>query len=257
MGKFDGYLVCSDLDGTFTASGVSIEENIRAVQYFTANGGRFSFATGRMADHLRDLGLLSLTNAPACLCNGSIVYDPTADRVLRYRSVPFSVEAFLDAIQGTAHLVKGLDLFLGEHGTLVRYTSLTEVSAQNLAEHPAKLLCRFETPEDANAFKQHVLQLPFFRNTYIAKSWAIGVEFNAAEATKGQALRFIKEYLGNIHTSVGIGDYENDLTLVQCADIGAAVGNALDCVKEAADIVVKPCKEMAVKDLIETLERRL
>lgn len=81
------------------------------------------------------------------------------------------------------------------------------------------------------------------------------MEFNAANATKGHALRFIKEYLGNIHTAVGIGDYENDIPLIKMADIGAAVGNAMDCVKRCADLVVKSNKEGAVRDLIEKLLR--
>ena len=76
------------------------------------------------------------------------------------------------------------------------------------------------------------------------------------DGTKGQAIKFIKSYLGNIHTSIGIGDYENDVKLMEGADIGVAAGNAIKEVKEAADFVVKDCKDYAIKDLIEIIESK-
>ena len=70
-------------------------------------------------------------------------------------------------------------------------------------------------------------------------------------------MKFIKNYLGNIHTSVGVGDYENDISLLNDADIGVAVGNATDELKKVADIIVKPASEYAIKDLIEILESKV
>ena len=76
MGKFDGYLICSDIDGTFSCGGEqSIEINSEAVKYFTSNGGKFTFATGRGLDHVKRPEFFSNMNAPACLYNGALVYD--------------------------------------------------------------------------------------------------------------------------------------------------------------------------------------
>lgn len=48
MKKFEGYLIVSDLDGTFLGKQSRIvERNVEAVRYFTENGGLFTFATGR------------------------------------------------------------------------------------------------------------------------------------------------------------------------------------------------------------------
>ena len=108
--------------------------------------------------------------------------------------------------------------------------------------------------ELADEFKENVLKLDFFKNSYISKSWNLGVEFNPIDATKGSAVEFIKKHLGNIHTSIGIGDYENDLTLITDSDIGVAVGNAVPTLKKVADFIVKPCEEGAIRDLIEKIE---
>ena len=48
MGKFDRILIVSDLDGTFLGSGGRmVERNVEKIKFFNANGGLFTFATGR------------------------------------------------------------------------------------------------------------------------------------------------------------------------------------------------------------------
>ena len=49
MGKFDGILICTDLDGTLLRKDKSVsKENIEAIEYFKKEGGLFTFVTGRM-----------------------------------------------------------------------------------------------------------------------------------------------------------------------------------------------------------------
>ena len=49
MGKFDGILICTDLDGTLINSSEKVsKENLDAIEYFKANGGLFTFVTGRL-----------------------------------------------------------------------------------------------------------------------------------------------------------------------------------------------------------------
>ena len=41
VGKFDGYLICSDLDGTFKGGGDTIEVNSKAVKYSPGCPGEY------------------------------------------------------------------------------------------------------------------------------------------------------------------------------------------------------------------------
>lgn len=122
---------------------------------------------------------------------------------------------------------------------------------------PIKIVCAFSSVDDAEDFKAFAMANPFFSDSYVSKSWSTGVEFNYIDATKGKSIDFLKNYIRNIHTSIGIGDYENDISLITHTDIGVAVGNAIDEVKNAADMVVKSAFEYAIKDLIEIIEKKL
>ena len=80
MGKFDGWLICSDFDGTIYVDKALSDENCRAVKYFQDNGGRFTFASGRftnMFDSFRDR---IEANAPIAGLNGSVIADPSDGR---------------------------------------------------------------------------------------------------------------------------------------------------------------------------------
>ncbi|MBQ1272136.1 MAG: HAD hydrolase family protein, partial [Clostridia bacterium] len=57
MGRFDGILICSDVDGTL-AEGKNIpEKNLEALRYFQSEGGLFTLATGRPAGYESVLGV--------------------------------------------------------------------------------------------------------------------------------------------------------------------------------------------------------
>ena len=87
------------------------------------------------------------------------------------------------------------------------------------------------------------------------RSWNEGLEYVSKDSGKGVAVDHLKKHLnGQIHTTVGVGDYENDITLLQYADIGYAVDNSLDSVKEAADRITVKNTEHAIAAVIKDLE---
>ena len=67
MGIFDGILILSDFDGTFAGEGGRIiDRNISAIEYFRANGGHFSFSTGRLPSVMSRIfpDFRTVSNAP-------------------------------------------------------------------------------------------------------------------------------------------------------------------------------------------------
>ena len=74
MGKFDGILICTDLDGTLLNGDYKVsEENAKAIEYFKREGGYFTFITGRMYYYAEDIYEMVKPNAPIGCGNGAAV----------------------------------------------------------------------------------------------------------------------------------------------------------------------------------------
>lgn len=256
MGKFSGYLICSDYDGTFATGGQPVQENLEALRHFVENGGRFTLATGRTVEFIRDKGLQELINAPACLINGSVVYDYQKDTLLKQWKLDFTVKEFAQCVLPFAQRMERIHIFTSPYKTPAPkdIRSVCETEGQ---EKALKLLCRFEAPEHADEFRTFAEKQELFNGCYISKSWELGVEFNPGNGTKGHALDFIKANLGDMHTAIGVGNYENDITLLIHGDIAAAPEGSHDMVLDHADMVLCPCAKGAIRDLIERLEKRM
>lgn len=258
MGIFDGYLLMSDIDGTFENKNFKCPKvNVDAIEYFKAQGGKFAFASGRMSDYLAQRKFDLLCNAPYCLCNGSFVYDTDTQEVLYQKTVPHTIGELAEHI--TPYIDNNIDKFIAAVGTTMDYHEPIDpynVPCDVKDMYPSKQITVFYDKADASAYENALKADPFFDDCFVCRSWSVGVEVLNKVATKGDALKFIKEYCG-CHTAVAIGDYGNDFTMLEAADIAAAVECEYDGLKKIADIVTCKCKDGAVADLIKKLEERI
>ena len=80
------------------------------------------------------------------------------------------------------------------------------------------------------------------------------IEINSFNASKGEALSFVADYYGIQRESVAaIGDSYLDMSMIEWAGSGIAMGNAVPAVKEIADMIIGPVDEDGVAHYIETL----
>lgn len=85
----------------------------------------------------------------------------------------------------------------------------------------------------------------------IYKSRSFILEFLPKNIDKGYSMRVLGEMLGLKKEQImGIGDQENDLSLVANAGVGVAMANAIPMVKEAADYITKTNDEQGVAHAI-------
>ena len=65
-----------------------------------------------------------------------------------------------------------------------------------------------------------------------------GIEINAKGVSKGNAAKFLTNYYNFKREEVMcIGDNENDISMIEYAGLGVAMGNGIDKIKEIADYV--------------------
>ena len=100
MGKFEGILICTDLDGTLYRNDKSISnENKEAIEYFKSEGGYFTFVTGRMPFYAIDSYEAVRPNAPIGCINGGGLYDYEKGKYIWTEELP----------QGVTELIKAVD----------------------------------------------------------------------------------------------------------------------------------------------------
>ena len=77
-------------------------------------------------------------------------------------------------------------------------------------------------------------------------------EVNAAGVSKGAALAAFCAARGiSLEDTVAFGDNENDLTMIRTAGLGVAMGNAVDMLKQAADVVTTSNDDHGIARVLE------
>ena len=84
MGKFDGYLLGTDLDGTLLRKDKTIsDENKAAIEYFKSEGGIFTFFTGRLPIGARPVLEQITPNGYVGCANGAGIFDAKTEKLLQ------------------------------------------------------------------------------------------------------------------------------------------------------------------------------
>lgn len=256
MGRFDGILLCSDIDGTFAVGKDVPQRNLDAIRRFESEGGRFTLFTGRQAGYEAEFPLK--IRCPMVTENGARIYDPETGRTLW--TFPLDgcgmLLEWLDACplltsQTQCHLCFTDCRFPVSSGTVVRET-LAHTQGELL-----KIVCAgFRDEEKALRFLAEARNI-FGKRFAISRSWETGVEFLSPLGGKGTCLNYLRKLLDSVHTVVAIGDFENDLSMLSAADRAFVPSNALPEVRSAAERVLCSCSDGAVGELIEILDAEM
>lgn len=279
MADLSNILIVTDLDGTFFGKhGSPVERNLEAVERFKAQGGHFTLATGRTNLNLKHKWseAADLVNAPIVGCNGAMLVDLRTDKMLAGRLMNREHVMELVALMVREYPDLGARIsveegFLSSPGQRAR---CPEVDGDLNRVAPAKV---FDLPEEewlslqdwykvvvrgavdrVDAFR--VLAEKTWPDRYTtSKSGAAYLEFQAPDTTKATMLPYLREYVekkvGKPVKLYACGDYENDLTMLAAADVAVCPSNALDCVKEVADLCLCHHTEGLTAKLIELIER--
>ncbi len=269
---FDGIVLLSDIDGTLaTYERVILPENIKAIQYFIDNGGRFGVATGRTARSAQRMIRQLPVNCPCLVVNGGGIYDPVSDSMLFSCYLDHSAEKLFEPIMKA---VPDVGVEINNDGVLqcVKYSprsyehvmyelgEFTQYTFEDIPEDAKWCKALFTgTPEEIDRVQACCQDLvqdddPF----YVIRSEPTLFELLPKEATKGRGLVHLAEILDvPIKNMYAIGDYYNDLDMLLAAGCSAAVQGAPAEVIAATDYVTCSCEQGAVADFIRIIEQKL
>lgn len=261
MDKFKGYLICTDCDGTLTDSeGKLSKENTDAIKYFQEEGGLFTLATGRFPSHVKLFEDSLCINAPIVSLNGTALYDVHEEKLINKWTMKkadcYELFSYINAYWQSIweywfnyNVHESVGYKPMEH-------SPEDKSLEGLFETIPEEIYKIVIvqPEDVTPIIQKDLKEKFGNKFRFDTSWPNGLEIQDINSGKGIAVKYMKEHMNEeIHTTIGIGDYENDISLLKYADIGYAVDNALEVVKKNADRITVSNNKNAIKAIIEEL----
>ncbi|MDR5698124.1 MAG: Cof-type HAD-IIB family hydrolase [Armatimonadota bacterium] len=263
--KRDGFyrLIVADIDGTLVTSDrripVAVADAVRRAQ---SRGVRVCLATGRIwrsaQPYVRAMG----ADPPVILYNGGLVYDFVRDEVLRRVPLdPQHAALALGLLQRFPRVRP--HLYVDDRVLVDRRDEVTQAYERKdglrveevgdllpfAAEQPMKIL--IIGPRDALVEVDRAIaslrvpvQAVFSEQTYL--------EILPFGSSKGTALATVADRLGvPLEETIAVGDNFNDLTMIEAAGLGVAMGNAPAELRERADFVTASNDEGGLREVIE------
>ncbi|MBE7026365.1 MAG: HAD family hydrolase [Ruminococcaceae bacterium] len=254
MGKYDNILICSDLDGTLLGSDGKLSgENLEAINRFCDEGGKFCISTGRLPSHLLKFFPKEFFKSPVICCNGACIYDYNEDKILYAHPLGEKKYEIYEFLEKNSDQIIRTTIFVGP--TLNACEGFKENAAwikETLSNTIYKVVLSMQSPKAAIELRDKLTQ-KFGEFFNFSRSWDTGVEILDHYATKGHTINHLKNILGGKLITICVGDYENDITMIQVADIGCAVKNAVPQLKAVADRIICSNDEHATKYIVENI----
>lgn len=266
MGKFDGYILFTDLDGTLITKNDKAEasiskENIDAINYFKENGGKFSFSTGRLPEYVKDSIMKFVTpNAPVAVVGGSCIYDFEKDSYIRINHLNRDAYSIIyDAAENSRDLYENVYLNSESRALEINFENFKGMDfVRDSLENNNWCKAVFTARKECTVLdlKERLLNDSRYNKKFdFVRSWPVGLEILNIDSTKGYCVSFLKKHL-NMTTSICVGDFENDISMIEEADIGYAVENAIDSVKAVADRITVSNEGHALAKIISDIDKK-
>ncbi len=262
-------LVITDMDNTLLTPEAGIPQvNQDTIRLFCMLGGRFTIATGRTAVSAGRHLTSRPWSAPANLYGGGAIYDCEKHRWIQKFLLPVSVakQAAMDVMAKFPGV--GVEVMTEDGGICIvranEYTyrhTVHEHLAYRMAPietmsggwHKVLFACSAETLQKIEAF----LAERSYPGVYFIATNRNYFEIMPEGVTKGSALRFLCESLGiPRENTIAIGDYYNDIELMQTAGYAVAMGNAPLEVQHVACAVTGHCLDGGVAQVLYALIRK-
>ena len=249
--KYNELIIYTDVDGTAATNvnhvGKVSAANIQAIQEFVKEGGMFGVASGRSHESIDDVFQHIEINLPYVEANGASVWDKEKQD---YLSIHFINRAFKEAIYRFVKSRKGLTLTAmdRESKKIMLYDDRDDL----IFDYPRKMMtyeefintdllkCAFLAEGDVvDQAIEELKTVEFMDGITSSRSADIYLEFFNSKASKGDGIQTVLKSKENLkgRKLVCIGDYYNDISMLEIADIAICPANAVKEVQEICDYI--------------------
>jgi len=256
-----------DIDGTIRNRDNIITDRVRqAILAVQKQGVKVAILSGRpvygMKETAKEL-CLNLYGGYIMAHNGAVIVDCASDEVIKRELLPMGQTGkyYEFAKEHGCNMLTYDDSFMVTndvtdpiiiHEAFVNGMTLKETKDFREYEDKPISKCMIAGNPEELLKMEPISKSLFGPKVESFRSEPYYLEFVPRGIHKGSTLKNLAESLGFCREEVAAcGDGYNDLTMIQYAGLGAAMGNAQKEVKEEADYVTKSCEEDGVACLIE------
>jgi len=259
-------LLVADADGTLLTDDKRVlDKDKSAIREITQNGGLFTIATGRGVTLARTVADEIGLQIPAVIFNGAAVYDFAKEHFLWQCALPDAARDYVSLLKSRFPTL-GIEILRGDN-VFVAATNKREEEHLSFG-CPNPIRCKLEEVPQDGRLKALLVDEPEvideviafskeagFSDVHMVRSAPVFYEMLPKGVNKGSGVRKLLEITdyGEKYI-VAVGDYNNDLEMVKDADLGVAVANAEDIVKNAADLTVCDNNSGAVYEIVAYLK---
>lgn len=270
----DYKLICMDMDGTLLNNEKEISErSINAIKAAQKKGVKAAICTGRLFTSADYYASLIGTKVPVIAANGAYIREKDEDRII-YKS-PLSIEK----CRRILNIVKDFGLyphFNTPEAVITEkiiYTSQGYIDANKtlppdrqikieVVDDWEKAFTKYEddimkciiVDEDMEKINEAKKLMAEQEDLFVVSSLKNNFEVMNKGVSKGRAVEILAGFYGVKREEViCIGDNENDLSMIEYAGMGVAMGNGEDFVKKAAEYITDTNNNEGVAKAIEKL----
>lgn len=268
-------LIALDLDGTLLDNQKSLPcKNEEAIKKCIKQGIEIVPCTGRILsgipEFLKDISGIRY----AITVNGAVVVDMKENCVIS--ACKINAESAIEMLQLAKQLGIVYDVYIDDCG-YTQQCFLDEMKTYEIEEKVFELILKtrkvvpdviemvrksgslvekinYFFPNNSQKRKKIREELSRREDIAVSAAFSYNLEVNAKEATKGNAIYALASHLQiSPNETMAIGDGENDLSMMEMAGIGVAMGNAISEVKMIADYVTTTNEMAGVAKAISAL----
>jgi Cof subfamily protein (haloacid dehalogenase superfamily) len=265
-------LICTDMDGTLLNDKKTInEENLKAIKKAHEKGVKIAICTGRLFTSAKYYGELIGVKAPIIACNGAYIREKDKEEIIYKLELGIENCIKIQQIVGkynfrifynTANSVIASNGYPENYAYVKMNEDLPEefridlIDSKDIYEtikekgnEILKCICITEDGSDIDKARKELLELNEFE---VVSSGADNIEIMHKGNSKGRAVKALADFFNISKEEVMcIGDNENDLSMIEYAGIGVAMGNGSELVKKAANYVTDTNNNSGVAKAIE------
>ena len=263
-------IIALDLDGTLlTPRKTILPESLEALQKARESGAKIVIVTGRHHVAIHPFYQALALDTPAICCNGALLYDYQERKVLASDPLqPEQANRLIDLL-GTYN-VHGLmyadDAMIYQEptGHIVRTENwakslpeaqrpvFRQVKSLREAAHEVDAIWKFALTDTDIVKLQNFTEI-VERELGLACEWSWHDQVDIAQSgnSKGKRLAQWVESQGlSMSQVMAFGDNYNDLSMLESAGLGVAMGNAADEIKARADLVIGNNTESGIAEIV-------